>query len=733
MPRWVSALVAGDGPDRPNLRKAGRAAIVVPCLLAFGLYVLHDDSVATYAVFGGFVALVFADYGGPPRRRAVAYATMIVLGDVVIGLGAVLATVHVLGAIGMFVVVFVATYATVFGGYTALHVAPVALAYSLSVLQPLDDLAIGDRLAGWTIGGTAALVAALVMWPTDRRAGVTSAASTLAGQLAGILAVFDRPALAARRFAEARLTAAALEAQLSTPLRPYGPTLRDISMVHLAQHLQDAVEEIGDMLDAGPHGVDSSMMAEVAAALNRTSEALVDPSRPLRREWTTDVLDVARSEAEVHMEREIERSTEAGLNAVDEVLRWAPPMVLSHLALWIEVEAGRVIGDGSDLVTGRLSSAPEADRPPPDQIAARVRRAFRFGRFELDPDSVILKNSVRAGVALGAAVLLAELLPVQHGFWIVLAALCVVRSSASSTYATALEAVIGTSAGFVVAALLALVVGDSTVVMWVLFPLAVAVAAYSPGAIHFAVGQAAFTVLVVLLFGLLDLPGFQTAVIRVETVLIGAVTAVVLSLVMWPRGARAAIARAVADVYDAASAAARIVVSASPGERHDIDQALVGAQRRADGAFAAALAEHSEPVEIGGWIAVCRPPRLARDLLIGLVRPVPTVVDGCGAASDAAGTAATVAAVQLTAAGRAMRTPDAPAVHARGERTTIDSSRPSLERCLSVTGSGRQAIALVAFVMMLDRVCSTVEEVAPTLADLARTAAPHAWFRRPTS
>jgi hypothetical protein len=134
MMRWMRAGVGADGPDHLNLRKAGRAAIVVPGLLAFGLFVLDSDSVATYAVFAGFVALVFADYGGPPVRRAGAYLTLIVLGDAVIILGAVLSSFPVGGAAGMFVLVFAATFATVFGGYLPLHVAPVALGYSLSVL-----------------------------------------------------------------------------------------------------------------------------------------------------------------------------------------------------------------------------------------------------------------------------------------------------------------------------------------------------------------------------------------------------------------------------------------------------------------------------------------------------------------------------------------------------------------------------------------------------------------------
>lgn len=83
------ATIKADGPDYLNVRKAGRAGIVMPGVLAFG----------------------------------------------------------------MFVVMFGATFATVFGGYRALHVAPIALAYSLSVLMPLDQSDLFVRVAGWRSAG----------------------------------------------------------------------------------------------------------------------------------------------------------------------------------------------------------------------------------------------------------------------------------------------------------------------------------------------------------------------------------------------------------------------------------------------------------------------------------------------------------------------------------------------------------------------------------------------------
>lgn len=46
LPRWL----ARDAPDFLNLRKAGRAAIVAPLVLVFGIVVLGSDAMATYGV-----------------------------------------------------------------------------------------------------------------------------------------------------------------------------------------------------------------------------------------------------------------------------------------------------------------------------------------------------------------------------------------------------------------------------------------------------------------------------------------------------------------------------------------------------------------------------------------------------------------------------------------------------------------------------------------------------------
>ena len=94
-------------------------------------------------------------------------------------------------------------------------------------------------------------------------------------------------------------------------------------------------------------------------------------------------------------------------------------------------------------------------------------------------------------------------LDLQHGFWVVLATLAVVRTTASATSVTAGRAVLGTAVGFVLAVLVILGAEADSHLYMVLLGLVVFAAVYAARAGGVLAGQAAFTVFVVVLFSLL--------------------------------------------------------------------------------------------------------------------------------------------------------------------------------------------------------------------------------------
>jgi len=179
----------------------------------------------------------------------------------------------------------------------------------------------------------------------------------------------------------------------------------------------------------------------------------------------------------------------------------------------------------------------------------RVAAVSRVAISHASVRSVWLINSLRGAVAIAVAVAVADLTSVQHGFWVVLGTLSVLRSNAVATGATALRALVGTAIGFVIGGALLVAIGTSTTGLWVVLPVAVFVAAYAPGTAPFAVGQAAFTVTVAVLFNLIVPAGWKVGVVRIEDVALGCAVSVVVGLLFWPRGLASVVGDDLADAY----------------------------------------------------------------------------------------------------------------------------------------------------------------------------------------
>ena len=155
---------------------------------------------------------------------------------------------------------------------------------------------------------------------------------------------------------------------------------------------------------------------------------------------------------------------------------------------------------------------------------------------------------------MAAAVAVADATGVQHAFWVVLGTLSVLRTSASATGSTAWRGLAGTVVGFVIGAALLVGIGTNPDALWAVFPVAVLVAAYAPGTTPFLVGQAAFTVTVVVLFNLLDPVGWTVGLLRVEDVAIGCAVSFAVGLLLWPRGVVAVVSTDLADSFRSGAA-----------------------------------------------------------------------------------------------------------------------------------------------------------------------------------
>jgi Fusaric acid resistance protein family len=95
--------------------------------------------------------------------------------------------------------------------------------------------------------------------------------------------------------------------------------------------------------------------------------------------------------------------------------------------------------------------------------------------------------------------------------------------------------------------------------LWILLPLVAFGSAYVPEVASFIAGQAAFTMMVLINFNLIVPTGWQVGLIRVQDVVVGALVGVVVSVLLWPRGATARVSKAI----DGARAAGAKLLKAS--------------------------------------------------------------------------------------------------------------------------------------------------------------------------
>jgi hypothetical protein len=210
-----------------------------------------------------------------------------------------------------------------------------------------------------------------------------------------------------------------------------------------------------------------------------------------------------------------------------------------------------------------LAASPISKRSPLVQVltdgpslAKWIRRARRNLTFR----SVHLQNSLRLATGLALARLAVGEFNLQHGFWVGFATLVVLKTSASGTRSSALQAAVGTGIGFGVTTVLITSFGVDAVVYSVLLPLVIFAAFYLPATISFVAGQACFTMVIVVLFNLLKPAGWSVGLVRLEDVLVGAAIGLVIGLAIWPRGASAELARVSGRLIVAGSAYATTTI-----------------------------------------------------------------------------------------------------------------------------------------------------------------------------
>ncbi|MCN0181197.1 FUSC family protein [Salinispora arenicola] len=513
-------------PDYCVTRRATRLTLVA-CLLFYGCrYGLGSTLMATYALFGTIAAGVFAQVPGGPAQRARTLLAALPVIWILIAAGTVLAASTWAATIGMLVIGFAVAFAGVGGPRLIGLASAFQISYILASFPPYQPDTLPQRLAGITLAIVSVAVAEVTLWPgpapvtTAQRLGwaarsVASFVCALADMLAG------QPAAAAEA---RRRQQSAADAVTQTQMWRLPPTERATSASRRDHALRDAATDLHQTF--------------------RHAEWL------LRSAGTTTDVDAARSlrrcASSLGRSGDALLGTEpASLDAVVTMEHQQPDSWRSATTSQLRVAAiTRSLAQHTDFVATAVRIAgghTDATHQPagPHSFWYLRRRApslyWQRLRVHLTPRSVFFQRALRLAVALAAARLVAGALDLEHGFWVLLATLTLLRTSAADTWASFRLALAGTLVGAAAGALLLLVSPQHGTYAAIL-PLTMLLALGVGPLLGLAWGQAFLTLLLIVAFAQLTPTDWQLAGVRLLDVLTGAAIGVVTGILMWPKG-----------------------------------------------------------------------------------------------------------------------------------------------------------------------------------------------------
>ncbi|MBB5118766.1 FUSC family protein [Streptomyces eurocidicus] len=530
-------------------------------------YGFDAPDMALYALFGSVPLCLFAQVPGAAPERTRTFLAALPAGLALVTAGTLLAAHSWSAALGMFVVGFTTSFLGVGGPRLGGLAAAFQLYYVLPCFPPYAPGTLGERLGGLTVGILLTVLVDLLLWQTEQpvpyRLLLADAVEAVAGYcsatgrlMAGLGDGTDRAG--ARRCGEeaGRALRATLLSRVAAAERPTSASLRDRACYDVRSAVRHVRAQL-DRLVAGARGPDP----DATRLLESTAGALREAGRTLRSGSPgpgDDSLHTALGAFRAERARRL-----AGVSAV----RLRQDSVVQAAA------AGAVLaGEGARIAFG----APLDSRwrrpggPFPYATLRAPVRWWRRLRLHLTPRSVLLQNALRIALALAGARLIVGVLGLPHGFWVLLAVLSLLRTSAADTRGALPPAFLGVAVAAVLATLMLVVVGDTPA-----FYIATAPVVFLVG---FAVGpvlgsawtQAALTLVLVLLFVQVLPPDRHLPAVRLMDVVIGGSLGAAASLLAWPRGAGGELRRSVVEfMARGAEACGTVTFRLCHGVAHD--------------------------------------------------------------------------------------------------------------------------------------------------------------------
>lgn len=395
----------------PRLAAALRFGITISVVNLLALGFFGPGTFATAASFSVISSLYFLDFDGSVRERLGAYSAATLVAFLGLGIGALVEGHTVVIVVAAFVIGFGFAAARAFRGFIARSFIGAQLAFVLAVFTTDAPSHAIELLGGWLLGATLSLIAALTVFPRHHSGVLRSALSEWA--------------LAVARYIRADST----------------ERTNALNLVQEKRRQLDSVDR-GEM---------------IAGLWSPRTRAL--SSMSLQVHQVTDMLSlIAPSEHQSPSEQDLAQASSQALeNSAEMVLLGATPRSFSNLmsARDADFDAARkeyqetgnqsaisrrfalrilsIASESMEVLSAASQGWKHPSWPlivePEHSLSSIVRRAF-------SADSVWLFHGLRTGFALAASILIATLLGLEHGIWVVMTTLSVISISFNTSGST---------------------------------------------------------------------------------------------------------------------------------------------------------------------------------------------------------------------------------------------------------------------------------------------------------
>lgn len=542
MPRFRRALhtfrtATNVSAARPAYAAGMRASLATVVPLAVGQYLGHDGA-ATWMSLGGFNGAL-SDRGGSYRTRAQTMSALLFTGAIAAALGTLASGRLVPQLIVTFLVAFVCCLLRVWGnpgisvGGASLTVYVVALA-----IPPAQATEIWFRAGYVVLGGLWAMGIALVVWPLrpyrPARLAVSTCYNALANYADHVIAsvhvqqtsewpvVMSLTPIASVRNALEAAGAILVQLRRGRPGKvDRGERL--LILTESADQIFAHVVALGETLRGAArndvlHETSVGLMQQLVATARAIASSVVIENDLVRIdvEWSGEPLRALMREMP---EESVDPHYEQAAVILDRAAQFA----------------------GSAVVTLEVLNGGHHDTNSPAQVApvrslaaeeiAEEPALWDMIRALLSPGSLIVRFALRVAVVTTIAVALTNVLELRKGYWVTITAIVILQPYTGVTLTRAVQRVLGTVLGALLAAALGAYFHDPRAILVIATVFVACCVALLP------VNYAAFSVFLTPTFVLLaeaSAGDWNLAEIRVLNTLLGGALALAGARFLWP-------------------------------------------------------------------------------------------------------------------------------------------------------------------------------------------------------